>query len=372
MRVAVWTRKNPTTKRISFYLRWSDPTTGILYRPALHIVTSPKPSKAELQDCRDRAEALRVDKQRQIEGTPHGLLIPMRLHDARDGYAEWMQQDFGEGVQAAPGTQTNALRAIGAFLGYLATREAPRRLPLFIGTVCRHDVALWRDSLRLKGLKADTINHMLASLSGWCAWALDYGHSHENPVTLVGKLKVQARRAQLPIKTPEDFWGLVAKLGDPLKRGAVIILGATGLRQGVVRAIRHRQIDLDTRTLTIPKAHGSSTKMNPPIVPLARQAIEAIRALTPADPRPIGHLLANGDGQPLTGHLNRWLKPHGLTPHDLRRFLITGYETLSAPQRIIDDLVGHSPGKVRGAYTEHINLEATWPWVKRFEEWLGP
>ncbi len=27
-RVAIWERKSPITKRISFYLRWADPTTG--------------------------------------------------------------------------------------------------------------------------------------------------------------------------------------------------------------------------------------------------------------------------------------------------------------------------------------------------------
>ena len=366
-RVAIWERKSPITKRISFYLRWADPTTGQLQRPSLGIKTGPKPNKTELRECRDRAEDCRRDKQRQLEGdTPREYLIPMYLNSAPDAYASWMSQIGPDGIpNAADGTIANVIRHVSEFLGYLEGRTTPRRTPMFIGTILRYDIAHWRDTLLQRGLSAGTINGMIASLSGWFEWAIDHGHAQTNPSAKIRRFKVKRERPVLPVRTPEDLWQLAGAFNDPTQRGSIVLLACTGLRQGELRALRPRDVDLDARTITVRRGR-ERTKRHARTIPLPAQAVEAIGALSQGE-----YLLMEKNGKkPLVRHLNTWLTPHGVKPHDLRRFYITALETLGAPQRIIDDLVAHSSG-VREAYTPAENLAAAWPWILKLEKWLG-
>ena len=72
----------------------------------------------------------------------------------------------------------------------------------------------------------------------------------------------------------------------------------------------------------------------------------------------------------MSSQLNSWMRASGATPHDLRRFFNQALEKLGAPQYVIDDLMGHAPGKVRAAYSRQDNPEQCRKWVEKFGQWL--
>jgi integrase len=76
------------------------------------------------------------------------------------------------------------------------------------------------------------------------------------------------------------------------------------------------------------------------------------------------------EGKAMSSELNRWLRPHGITPHDLRRWFQTTLESVQAPQYLIDDLMGHKPGRVRMAYSGQMDPEQARPWVEKVESHL--
>jgi len=294
------------------------------------------------------------------------------LDEGLTEYLAWCQAPTVSGPpNCARGTIANQARHIGQFLKFVRgqmTTERPGRIPLhFMHHIWRNRPATWRDSLIAKGLAAGTINSMLASVAAWYKWAVDHGYAWNNPVAGVLRVKQgPVNRANLPVQAPEELADLLGNMETLQSKVAVMLLAHTGIRQGEAKILRREDVRGDV--LHIPKGETETTKLHQRAVPLTEGLVEALAMLESAQPGP--YILCTEDGKPLTSQLNRWLEKHGVKPHDLRRFFITAMETIGAPARVIDDLVGHSPGKVRAAYTPRENLEASRPWIREFEKWL--
>ncbi|MFH1567136.1 MAG: tyrosine-type recombinase/integrase [Gemmatimonadota bacterium] len=379
--VMVHRRRSKRTGATTWYLRYREPDTRIWRRVSTGIHCPKGTSAAKRRALHDRAREAARDFQDRLEQRGQRLTLPMDLSDGLEAFCAHLATDApGALPNGSPATAENIRRRCHGFAQWVRTRELSRTRPVrWMSSVLPFDIATYRDILASRGLAHGTINATLSSLRQWFAWAVDYGYAQVNPCLQVRGFRLEKKRPILPIKTPAEFWELAARLSGDL-RNAVILLACTGARQGEVKELRWENVNEQSRVLRLRSNGGSSTKGGPRSVPLP---IQAVRAL--AETRRRGDYVfsaRNGD-QRLTSQIGKALAPHGVKPHDLRRFYIRALEVLNAPQRVINDLVGHSPSRApanasqeapggsRGAYTEASNLEAAWPWVRRFEAWLG-
>jgi len=184
------------------------------------------------------------------------------------------------------------------------------------------------------------------------------------------RVRVDRMRPGLPIRTPADLMGLLESLEEP-PREWIQLLATTGLRQGEAKALEWGDWDRDSGVLAVHRGR-ETTKRHQRSILLPKLATEALWAIAELSGDGCGPyiLSIHANYRPLTSQLNSVLRPHGVRPHDLRRFFVTALETLGAPKTVVDDLVGHSADKVRAAYTPAENVEAARPWIEKFDQWL--
>ncbi len=358
----------------SFLLRYKDAEGKDVRKTFCR--TEPKCGVRSLANWQREAAHGAFELQRQLQGNilPRKQVKWRNIEQGMDEYLAWCQTKGPSGrPNSARGTIANKSRHIGAFLLFFRAKGAadrPGKRPLrFMHHIWPYYIAHWRDSLIAKGLAATTINTMLASLAAWFKWAVDHGYNYNNPARDILRIKAGNDRAVLPIRAPEDLAELLGNFENLQPKVAVMLLAHTGLRQGEARLLRWDDVRDDT--VEVAAGETETTKLHQRTIPLTSAVVEALAMLKDSrGEHPGTFVLCAADGQALTSQLNKWLKPHDVKPHDLRRFFITAMETIGAPASVIDDLVGHSPGKVRAAYTPAENLEASRPWVRRFEKWL--
>lgn len=370
-KVSVLKRKNPSDGSWTLSLRWLEAGGREVRQKAIR--TGPKCGVREYRKAMALARRSAAQKRRELDGPPSSRderIMPLRVDRAKAEFLRWSARLSPDGVpNSADGTIANKQRHLESFLAHVAERDPQCRV-WHIHHVLRYHVAQWRDWLVQQGLGAATINGMIGSVSSWLAWAVQYGHCKMNVCDKLKRLREDNGRAEVPVRTPGDLQKLAESLDDDDKAAVVMLLACTGLRGGELKVLRLEDWDPQADTLTVPEIGTERTKKHHRTMPLCRQAAEALSRLATDSKGP--YLIGPENGhRPLTSQVGRWLEPHKLTPHDLRRFFITAMETIGAPKDVINDLVGHSPGKVRAAYTPQENLEAAQPWIERFATWLN-
>ncbi len=352
-------------KSVTFYLRYMGAEGKIIKKKC--IKSEPDPTKTSLRQWTRRAHVAAADFQRALENPPNKKrrpIVHLSLVEGLTRFLEW-GTDIGPGGQQnrAEGTLVNIERHCRAWMDWLGGLEKYKIREM--SQAIRYHFSYFRDHLLRLRLAPGTVNLYLASLGAWFAWGVDHGHVYRNEVRGVLRVKAPTRRAEVSLRTVADLDALLAKVGGPVQRAYITILAGTGLRQGEAKALRWADWDSAMDTLTV-VAGRETTKRHDRVIPLPDQVSRSLDWLGANS----GGDYVFGGEKPLSSQLNRWLRPHGVSPHDLRRFFITAMEGLGAPKTVIDDLVGHSPGKVRGAYTPGDNLEATRPWIAKFQGWL--
>lgn len=379
LNVKVYKRKSPYSGMTTWCLQYRDPETGQEKRIVTGVRCEKGTSSTERRKLDRLAERIAMLTQEEMDQRGRRHVIPMKLPDALNEFCAYLTTD-GPGAlpNGSPQSIANIERRCAGFVQWIATRNSQRRCPRWIGTVLTWDIATYRDHLASEGMAHSTINVTISSIRKWFGWAVDYGHASINPCIPVKLYRLETKRPVLPVKTAEDLWALVAKLDEDL-RAPVILLACTGARQGEIKELEWGHVDEAAKTATLRAEGENTTKGGPRTVPLTSQAMQALDGKD----RQAKYIFTARNGKPLTSQIGKALKPHGVNPHDLRRFYIRAIELTDAPQRVINDLVGHSPSKApkrddqdapgasRGRYTEASNVEAAWPWVRKFEAWLG-
>jgi integrase len=153
------------------------------------------------------------------------------------------------------------------------------------------------------------------------------------------------RLAPRPVLAPEQIRQLAAKLAEPARSIAVLLV-LTGLRVGELLALRWKNIDLAGRTLrvteTVYDGHFDTpkTQRSNRVIPIGDEASSVLRALCDAPIKPEDLVFATQQGQPLSRHnvLRRQLRPackklglHGITWHSLRHSHATLLDSVGAP-----------------------------------------
>jgi site-specific recombinase XerD len=159
------------------------------------------------------------------------------------------------------------------------------------------DVRAFKAHLQ-KTLKANSVNHYLAGLRAFCAWALATGRAEHNPVTNI-KLVKQAERAPKWLTRQEQYALLRAveqevQLGELRAKGGqqdagsprpgaiwpkrdralVRLLLAAGLRLSEAAALRLADVEIKPRSGSVTVRSGKGNKRR--IVPLNADARKAL------------------------------------------------------------------------------------------------
>lgn len=210
------------------------------------------------------------------------------------------------------------------------------------------DVRAFKAHLQ-KTLKANSVNHYLAGLRAFCAWALATGRAEHNPVTNI-KLVKQAERAPKWLTRQEQYallraveqevqLGELRAKGDTSAPGAiwpkrdralVRLLLAAGLRLSEAAALRLVDVEIKPRSGSVTVRSGKGNKRR--IVPLnadARKALGEWLTVRPEDQQDAGGpdaLFVSQKGGALSGRamaeavatLGSKAGLDGLHPHILR------------------------------------------------------
>ena len=185
-------------------------------------------------------------------------------------------------------------------------------------------------------------------------WGAEFGHlpeGHPNPAhrrrgSRIGRNREGGRERYLTREEAPKLLAAADSTGDPTDGVLVRLWLLTGLRRSELLHRRWSDIDLEERTLTVPKTKNGRTHT----VPLSGRAVELLTSL-PRSIAPDAPLFPGKD--PLAPRLD-YKRPwerirelsglHDLTVHDLRRTVATWLAHLGrVPMATVSAVLNHSP-----------------------------
>jgi integrase len=243
-----------------------------------------------------------------------------------------------------------------------------------ITSIARHDVAALLDGIADRGSPVQA-NRTLTRLKTLFKWALDEELIRADPTARVRKIvKETARDRTLSDDEIRWFWSGCDKLAWPFGPMFQLLL-LTAQRRDEVGALEWSEIDLDRCLWTIPRARAKNDRAHE--VHLSALAIEILEGLprigdrflfTTNGHRPVSgfskaksrldrHMLglwraelANAGKDPDQAAIADWIL------HDLRRTAATGMAKLNLPPHLVDKILNHVSGTIRGVaaiYNRH-------------------
>lgn len=216
-------------------------------------------------------------------------------------------------------------------------------------------------------------NRCLAALRKMCAWAVDRGLIETSPCD---KVKApSAERSRDRVLSDEELkavWTACDDLGWPF--GPMVkMLALTGQRRDEVASMRWSEIDLDSRTWTLPRERSKNDQAH--VVPLSEPATAILKSLPRIASKPgyvfttngetavsgfarakerldalVVETMRKGSAEPDKIELPRW------TLHDLRRTFASGFVRLGINLPVIEKVLNHvsrSFGGIVGVYQRH-------------------
>jgi integrase len=216
-------------------------------------------------------------------------------------------------------------------------------------------------------------NRTLTRLRTLFRWAADMDLIESDPTAGVRhRIKEKPRDRALDDDEIKLFWGAADKLGWPFGPLFKLLL-LTAQRRDEVGGMRWSELDLDKAAWTIPRERAKSDRAH--VVHLSAPALEIIEAL----PR-TGDLVFSTTGQtPVSGYSRpktkidekmtaqrrkeRGDREAEIAPwilHDLRRTATTGMAGLGIAPHVVDKILNHSAGTIRGVaavYNRHQYLD---------------
>jgi integrase len=246
-----------------------------------------------------------------------------------------------------------------------------------IASITRRDVVDLVDGIVARGVGIQA-NRTLARLRALFNWALEKDRISASPVDRI-KLPTKERPRDRALTDDEIrwFWEGCSELGWPFGPLFKLLL-LTAQRRDEVGGMRRSEVNLDKRTWTLPRQRTKGDREHE--VQLSEAAIELLRSL----PR----IATNGNEQnglvftttgetPVSGFGNakrrldalmekarrRSLGPSQNTKipdwrlHDLRRTAATGVARLNIPPHVVDKVLNHSSGTIRGVAAVYNRFE---------------
>ena len=193
-------------------------------------------------------------------------------------------------------------------------------------------------------------NRARATLSKFYVWAIGEGVCDKNPVIGTNKRDENDPRerslsnaevARVWLAAPDNDYGRIVKL---------ILL--TGCRRGELGNLKWSEIDMEARTITLPRERTKNYQEH--IVPLSDTAMSILAAIEHRDRDYVF-------GRTRAGGFSGWSKSKAeavklkerWTLHDLRRTVRTGMGKLGVAPHVAEATLNHLPPKLIRTYDRH-------------------
>ncbi|WP_417426263.1 tyrosine-type recombinase/integrase [Hoeflea sp.] len=225
----------------------------------------------------------------------------------------------------------------------------------------------------------DTARRIRQRMSAVFVYAIATGRGEHDPAATVQKAMAPLKKGRQPAITDlSDAQEMLARVdaetAHPMTKLAIRILALTAVRPGTLTGTPWQEwqdLDADAPTWRIPaermklRLHHKDDDNRDHLVPLSRQAIEAITALRQLSGRsPLAFPNARHVHKPMSENamgylLNRAGYHHKHVPHGFRStFSSIMNERFPADKPIIDLMLAHTPkDKVEGAYNRALHLD---------------
>nr|WP_268893931.1 tyrosine recombinase XerC [Oceanomicrobium pacificus] len=264
---------------------------------------------------------------------------------------------------ASPRTLDAYRRDVAGFLGFLTDHHGARPGRAALSAVTTQDMRAWLARERGRGLSARSVARALSAVRSFYGW-LDTAEGITNPAVTATRAPRPAARLPRPVDT-EAARALIdrVELQNPQDWIAardvavVTLLYACGLRISEALGLPRRAAPLP-EALTI-RGKGGKERMVP-VLPAARDAVDAYLRLCPHDPGPDGPLFLGQRGGALNPRLVQKVLeqarmqlglPASATPHALRHSFATHLLEAGGDLRAIQELLGHASLSTTQAYT---------------------
>jgi len=266
-----------------------------------------------------------------------------------------------------------------------------------IASITRQEVTALLDGIANRGSPVQA-NRTLARLKTLFKWVLDEELIPADPTARVRKVvKETARDRTLTDDEIRLFWAGCDKLGWPFGPMYKLLL-LTAQRRDEVGGVEWSEIDFDRRVWTIPREKAKNDRAHE--VHLSWLAIEVLDrlpkigdryVLTTSGARPVSgfsrskerldrHMLdlsraefAEAGKDPDRAAIDDWIL------HDRRRTATTGMARLNIPPHVVDKILNHVSGSIRGVaavYNRHSYVDerraALEAWSRHVESLIRP
>lgn len=312
--------------------------------------TEPDPTRPSLREWRRKAAEAAAAKESELHG---GLAVagpPKPIPEAIAEYLQWLAGGENHAAQVSSSSLRRTRRIMGRLALYLHDRW-PGVMNVADLTSRQFDGASerspgWRYAREQDGAKASTIRTEMWDLAAWLKWCVKRGYL---PARIDCELPPLPPRAAITIPGDEQVRAVIQH-ENPTAGLAFALAALAGLRRGEVEALDRADWDPGRKVLIVRDRGTVRTKLHGrelPVGPRLAGTIGGTAYALQASPCP---RLIQANGQPLNGHMNRWLKGRGFTPHDLRRWFVNALTGARIPQLWIDMLTGHAPDRTDAAY----------------------
>jgi integrase len=277
-------------------------------------------------------------------------------------------------ANTAPGTYKETKRS-------LERDVLPKWGQLPITTITRAHAISLIDALAASGATVQA-NRTLARLRHLFNWAVERGRLPSSPISgMKPPTKERARDRTLDEDEIRWFWSACETIGWPFGPLAKLLL-LTAQRRDEVGGIEWSEIDLCKRTWTIPRHRAKNDRAHE--VHLSAPAINILQSI----PRVSGWPLFTTNGRPVSGFsqgknrldaamliakqvelgeqteaVQHWIL------HDLRRTAATGMARLSIAPHVVDKVLNHVSGTIRGVAAVYNRFEYLEERRSALEKW---
>jgi integrase len=193
-------------------------------------------------------------------------------------------------------------------------------------------------------------NRARATLSAFFRWCIGEGLADENPV--IGTNKQEENGPRERVLTDADAAAVYLAAPDNEYGKMVRLFLLTGCRRNEIGSLQWPEIDLEARTITLPKERTKNGQEH--IVPLCDAALEILETIPRRDKRPF--VFGSGEGgysgwSKSKAELDKVAKvKEPWTLHDLRRTVRTGFGMLGVAPHVAEAALNHLPPKLIRTY----------------------
>jgi integrase len=237
-------------------------------------------------------------------------------------------------------------------------------------SITRGDVNRIIDAITMRGAEVQA-NRTLSHLRALFNWAVERGRIAVSPVAgMKPPTKERPRDRALSDDEVRWFWQACEVVSWPFGPLAKLLL-LTAQRRDEVGGIERPEIDLEKATWTMPREKTKNSRAHE--VPLSNAAMDILKSLPPVSE---GLIFTSTGSSPVSGFSRAKERldsamlaakreefgrrtdaiPHW-TLHDLRRTAATGMARLNFPPHVVDKVLNHVSGTIRGVAAVYNRFE---------------